>query len=161
MIRMQMSPSQETPYPSGVRAAARIWMIMGILLLLALAFLLVVTLGGPASAREASPSMFTVIWRALFCIVLVVVGRQTSKGTAIDTMANGVASLVLGLATLVVAYMQASVFTGPAHLPDPVMLAYLVGAVIGGLGGIALVVAGLLAINGRDAYLAWRRGANS
>ena len=94
----------------------------------------------------------------LFGVVLVTAGRQTRKGTATDTTANGVGSLLIGLLNLGFAFTQARVLTGSPSLPEPVMLAFGVAAAVGGLGGIALVVAGILALSGRDDYRAWRQG---
>jgi hypothetical protein len=151
-------PAPAARCPSGVRAAARIWTIMGVLQLLTLAFVLVVTLGGPASAQKAAPHVTQVLLGVLFGVVLLMAGRQTKRGTATDTMGNGVGSLLIGLLNLAYAYMLSKALADASSLPEPVVLASMVGAAVGGLGGLALVVAGALAISGRDDYRAWRQG---
>jgi hypothetical protein len=145
--------------PSGVKAAARIWTIMGVLRLLALAALLVLTLGGPASAQKAAPSVPGVAVGVLVALILISAGRQTVKGNAKDTLGYGIASLILGLLGVGAVFLEISMLNRLGSLPEPVVLGMFMDILVAGLGGIALMVAGMLAISGRDAYRAWRQGS--
>lgn len=148
-----------TRCPSGVKIAARIWIAMGILQLLALGLVLMMTLGGPASAQKMAPSATQILLKVIFGVILIMVGRQTSKGTAKDTQGNGVASIILGLINLGFAFLQVRMLAGSSSIPEPVALTLLAGGAINTLAGIALLGAGLLAIRGRDAYRAWRQAS--
>jgi len=86
-------------------------------------------------------------------VVFLHVGWQTVQGKARDTLGNGVGSLIFALFNLAVIGLL--VVGGFAAGGPQGMIVGIVGG-ISSVIGIALVVAGILALVGRAEYRAWR-----
>jgi hypothetical protein len=152
-------PVDGPKYPRAVHIAGVIWIIFGSLILLNAAINLLLTVGmaagdGAQAAGGGSPVWIGVLVGAVF----IHVGVQSTRGTAKDTLGNGIGSLIFGLlnggfgAFLIVGAIAAGGIAG------------LIAAIFGGislLGGIGLLVAGVLALVGREEYKAWRRAQKS
>ncbi len=82
--------------------------------------------------------MFLAAIVALFCAVFVMVGIQTIRGRAPDTLGNGIGSILFGVFAL-------------ANVTSPVAI-YAIVSVLQGLG---LVAAGVMALVVRAQYKAW------
>jgi len=131
-------------YPRTVLAAGIIWIVYGCFLLLGLAFLSLALLG-PSAGREQHeiPVLFAVclsLSMALFGVLFVHVGVQSVRGTARDTLGNGIASIILSLVFL--ASLR------HAARDESVTTSILLGC--------GLLAAGILALLGRKRYKAWR-----
>ncbi len=143
-----------TAIPGSVRAAGIIWIVFGALILLngAVMLLLLLTLTGPAPPGQRAGLAGGVLCGGLFVGlvggVFIHVGVTTLAGTAKDTLGNGIGSIIFaalvgGSGMLRLALLGANVVE-------------LVGALVNLLGGAALLVAGILALVGRDGYRAYR-----
>jgi hypothetical protein len=80
----------------------------------------------------------------LFGAVFVHVGVQSVRGTARDTLGNGIGSIIFGLLNLGSGTLQAGA-------------GQVIQAGVGFLVGAGLIAAGVLALVGRSDYKAWRR----
>ncbi|HSQ55139.1 MAG TPA: hypothetical protein VLM40_05285 [Gemmata sp.] len=80
---------------------------------------------------------------ALFGLVFMHVGLQSIRGTAKDTLGNGIGSIIFGLLNLASGVIQAQA-------------EHEIQAGIGFLVGIGLLAAGVLALVGRGEYKEWR-----
>lgn len=130
-------PLAAPKFPGIVMAAGIIWIIFGGLILmslLAVAVLIPILVRGVDAGAALAGLASVAGCLGLFGGVFVMVGVQTVRGTAKDTMGNGVGSILFGLLNGMNFDLQG-----------------------GGLG-LALVVAGILAIVGRADYKEWRRG---
>jgi hypothetical protein len=134
------SSGQQRPTGSAPRVvalAAWIWVVTGVLYVL-------IALGLAASTGIPIAAMTVFVVVALFALAFFVVGVQTLRGTQKDTLGNGVGSIGIGVIGLVgTAQSAATTSTTLAGYGFEVML----------------IVAGALALGGRDAYRAWRATA--
>src|SRR5436305_8370949 len=90
-------PVDEPDYPSSVRLAGVIWICFGSLILLGAAsnlLLLSGNRGGDAAGQTGG--MVGVVFVAFFGAVFLHVGVQSTRGTAKDTLGNGVSSIIFG-----------------------------------------------------------------
>jgi hypothetical protein len=104
----------------------------------------------------------------LFGVAFIVVGRQTIRGTARDTLGNAIGSLVLGIGPLVCGFGAIASGLAVANVPvnvqgkDVADLKANVGllvvlGIVNILSGLGLMTAGALALIGRKDYRDWRR----
>ena len=126
----------EPKFPGIVLAAGIIWIVVGSAILLAtvLAVLVSVLIRGEGSAE----SLFLWCWVGVcfspFGGAFLFVGVQTVRGTAPDTLGNGIGSIIF------------SGLFGWLDLTQPICWP-----------GLALIVAGVLALVGRSQYKVWRK----
>ena len=153
--------------PRLVRTAGIIWIVFGSMLLINA----VVSLGASGAAVRAGEntgggSCGGVVGIG-FGIAFIIVGWQSLKGTAKDTLGNGVGSIIIGalyaVGGAVVLVLGLGMYTlisqGKATAPNVDQAALLV-TVSGGvllLSGLGLILAGVLALMGRADYKAYRR----
>ena len=151
--------------PKLVRTAGIIWIVFGCVILInaAVNFAIAGAAGG-ANAVGGGCGSFVGIG---FGIAFIFVGVQSVKGTATDTLGNGIGSLVIGALytagggrVLVLGLgMYALISQGKANAPNADQAALIV-TISGGvllLSGLGLILAGTLALMGRADYKAYRR----
>jgi len=140
----QLEPDDEAEwvYPTSVTIAGIVWIVFGGIILVNVLVLLLM----PRWQREAAMigGASARFFRDLFGAAFIYVGVQSVRGTARDTLGNGIGSIVFGLLKLVWGGLQASDGEN-------------IQAGIGFLAGAALIAAGVLALIGRSKYKAWRR----
>jgi hypothetical protein len=149
-------PSRSTnKFPPGVKAAGIIWIAFGALGLIQ-AVLSLISAGAQAAGGggPAGSPYCGVGCGVLFALVFLMVGVQTVKGTAKSTLGNGIGSIIFGVLYLGLAAM---VFVGSGFLPVGVdaTMVIVMGAVVA-VQGLALLLAGTLALMGKSAYEDWR-----
>jgi hypothetical protein len=157
-----------TEFPRSVWAAGVIWIIFGGLILLITLVNVVANLaltpsappGTPAGAQGAAAAaqgtglVCTLLFGAFVGGVFVHVGVQSVNGTAKDTLGNGVGSMIFALlygGWAVVALLAALVVGGTLGI------ILVIGGGVNIISGVALLIAGILALIGRADYKAWRR----
>ena len=123
-------------FPGIVRAAGIIWVIIGppMLLVTVGLFLLTITVGGGVGGAGLILMLVTIL-DGVFGGVFLNAGVTTVRGTANATLGNGIGSVVFG-----------------------VPLGGLSLSLNRGTAGVALLVAGILALAGRRKYQAWQTG---
>jgi hypothetical protein len=136
--------------PTTVKAAGVIWIVFGCLILLNAAANLALSVG----RAQAAGGMCTGWIAILFGAVFIHVGVQSIRGTARDTLGNGIGSIIFGLLNggIGALLLLGALATGRATA--------LVPAIIGGINlvsSVGLLAAGVLAILGREDYKAWRQ----
>jgi hypothetical protein len=147
-------------FPLLVRIAGIIWIVFGCVILLNAAVSLLVSLGqaaprgGAEAAGRATGSMCGVAVILLFGGAFILVGVQSIRGTAKDTLGNGIGSIVFGFLNLGCGLM---LMLGGAMAGGGAGVVILIGSAISLLAGVGLLAAGVLALIGRDAYKTWRR----
>jgi hypothetical protein len=144
----------EPDFPATVTVAGIIWIVIGGLSILQLLLMLVLPAAMPqAKARPADQGQENVQRVAkgvgLCCGSLIggafiFVGAQSVRGTANDTLGNGIGSIVLGILQLA--------YSAIAALVRVSFLDLAIGCIL----GIGLLVAGVIALLGRSDYKAWR-----
>src|SRR5262245_10573437 len=136
-----------------------IWISIGGLILLGLLGLLMrVAFSSPQDLDYPGPILAAAVG-GLVGGGFIYVGFRAMRGIGKDTLACGIASIILG-SPLVLAGMLAVPFV---WMESDWKGAILVGGGLELLFGGGLLVAGILAIQARDQYKAWRRsrlGAN-
>ena len=142
--------AREPVYPTTVTIAGIAWIIFGGLiivnLLVFLLFMFVMAAGAQGGERGAAVAggVCGGFLFGLFGAVFIHVGIQSVRGTARDTLGNGIGSIFFGLLNVGSGLLQAGS-----------------GQVIqGGVGfvlGAGLIAAGVLALVGRSDYKAWRQ----
>jgi hypothetical protein len=151
------------PFPQKVKVAGLIWLTVGGLILVGAVVSSVLILGGSGDHPGKAPGAGCVgVLQLLVGLVFLHVGNQTVRGTARDTLGNGIGSLIFGLISLVYGgfMIVAVVVTLAGRVKEdavPVMVAFGIVAVLGIVAGLGLLLAGILALVGRDDYQAWRR----
>ncbi len=141
----------EAPYPATVKAAGVIWIVYGCLILLNLvvallmAFAVMSQFGGRGAEVLMGGLMCTMVVVGLIAVAFLFVGVQSVRGTARDTLGNGVGSIILAL-------LQ---FGGAAYYG--LQLNNVVQAAVASVGGVLLLTAGVLALVGRSTYRDWKR----
>jgi len=141
------------PYPGTVRTAGIVWIVFGSLILLNLLGVLLITFvfvagGGPGREGAVGGALCVGGVIGLFGGAFLFVGVQSVRGTAADTLGNGIGSIVIGLLVLAAGAFTAAAADGAGNA---------IGGGVNGLAGLALVLAGILALVGRGAYRDWRR----
>jgi hypothetical protein len=124
--------------------------IFGILILLSLTASLAITfVGGARANNEETTARFTggicgLACVGLFSAAFLFVGVQSIRGTARDTLGNGVGSIVFG-----------GLYFGIAAVMT--VGGQIIPAGIVGVGFIMLLLAGIFALVGRGQYKLWRK----
>jgi hypothetical protein len=137
-----------------VYTAGVIWIVFGCLILLNAAVNLLLTLGlAAADGAQAAGGTCPVLLGVLFGAVFILVGVQSTRGTAKDTLGNGIGSIIFGLIN---GGFGALLIAGGIAAGSAGLIAVILGG-ISLLGGIGLLVAGVLALAGRGEYKAWQR----
>lgn len=139
------------PFPGNVLVARIIWIVFGSLIVAYLVVTLLLMLGAPLAARGDSlfeTVVCTTILIGFFGAAFILVGVQSVKGTARDTLGNGIGSIIFGVLYLAGAAFQAIV-------GQPIQGAFTFVA------GCGLIAAGVFALVGRNDYKAWRQAARS
>ncbi|HEY2787698.1 MAG TPA: hypothetical protein VGJ05_22260 [Fimbriiglobus sp.] len=137
-----------SPYPVIVRIAAVLWIGFGALGLIGG----MIQLGQAGAQRGNGQSTGGPCCGFVIAIAFIVVGYQTLTGKAKDTLGNGIGSILIGLLYLAIAGVLFAAVRVRAQFGGEVNFI----AVFVGLIGISLILAGMLAIVGRENYKAWR-----
>jgi len=138
------------PFPSGVRAAAIIWIGFAIVELFIAG--LSIALNAAADAANAVPrgqAGISGFFMLMMSLAFLLIGIQTIKGSAKGTLGNGIWSIAMGLI-----HAMGTVFLIRAAGGSTGMV--LIVASVSGLIVMAMLTGGLLAISGRHAYAEWR-----
>lgn len=148
-IDEEPEPDFETApgYPTTVTIAGIAWIIFGALILLNLLVLLLLMSGLAAQGQAGAAVAGGVcggLLLGLFGAAFIFVGVQSVRGTAHDTLGNGIGSIIFGLLNLGSGALQ-------------VVGGQVIQAGIGFLAGAGLLTAGVLALVGRSDYKAWRK----
>lgn len=147
---LDVAYGDEPPYPPLVTAAGWIWIAFGCIVLLNMVLIVLLSFaagagrGGAEGASTIGGGLCIAIVVGLFGAVFLHVGNQSVRGTARDTLGNGVGSMLFGL----------FYFGGAAA---QTAIGQIVQAGVAGLGGVLLLTAGLLALIGRGQYKLWRK----
>ncbi len=155
----------QTTNPGSTKAAGIIWVIMGSLVLLSVLANFAV---GVSNQADMGSMLCGLALPALIGAVFLMVGVQTLKGSAKGTLANGIGSIIFaaligGLGALLLlgsAFVGAVAAKGggPAGAAGGLAATVLmIAAVIYIATGAMLLVAGILAIKGKNDYLRWRK----
>jgi hypothetical protein len=136
----ELAPSR---YPPLVLAAGIIWIVFGFIILLDAAALLLLVAGGEAQGAFAGGQVCGTLFVGLIGGAFIFVGVQSVKGTAPDTLGNGIGSLLFGGLEVVMGVFQAR---------DNIL-----AAGVGFLAAAGLITAGVLALAGRIDYKAWQQ----
>jgi hypothetical protein len=141
--------------PTSVRSAGIIWIVFGALLLLNVLLLVLITLaaGGDVGAVICGGAGGILV--GLFGAAFIFVGVQTVRGTAADTLGNGIGSIIFGLLNFSCGLGSLPVAINPPTAGAGV--AFGIQAGIGFLSGAGLLIAGILALVGRGGYKTWRK----
>jgi hypothetical protein len=146
------------PYPVTVTIAGIAWIAFGGLILLNLLVVLLILFVAAAGQQGGGRGAFVAggvcgaLLLGLFGAVFIHVGVQSVRGTARDTLGNGIGSIIFGVLNLGAGAAQA----GAAQ----VGAAQVIQAGVGFLAGAGLIAAGVLALVGRNDYKAWRQAQN-
>lgn len=152
------------PLPGSVRAAAIIWMVYGSLQLFGTILGFILQAGNQAANAAAGNNNAAGSAGSPCCgiaigIAFAYCGHQTLKGEAKDTLGNSVGSLLIGLLQALLAvgliFIAAGVLGNNANLALDEEVLYVV-AVLVGLMGSMLLLAGTLGLMGRSGYREWR-----
>jgi hypothetical protein len=151
---------RRAPFPSLVWCAGVIWILFGCLMLINAGCQVVLTAMNTAAAGQQANASNPGATGAPFCgalfgIAFLFVGAQTVKGTAKDTLGNGIGSLVFGV---LIGSVGALLVVAALALTGALSLILLIAGGINVFAGVGLLVAGILALAGREQYKAWRRG---
>lgn len=144
-------PASSPPFPGTVTAAGIIWIVFGGIILLNMVIVVMVltvfaaeTRGVPGAAGAAAAgAICTMLFVGLFGGAFVFVGVQTVRGTARGTLENAIGSLIFGAILFVLGVVGLGQGFGVQ-----VLMNFVYGA--------GLLAAGVLALVGRDGYMAWR-----
>lgn len=158
----EVMPVEAPRIPGSARAAGIIWIVFGGIILLNAAISLLIALA-LAPPQERAPAMSGAVCGVLFAGlvggVFIHVGIQTVGGTAKDTLGNGIGSLLIGvlLGLCALGLMVAAELTGWRRPGVDLKAHDLIIAVVNLLAACGLVVAGVLALAGREGYREYRR----
>jgi hypothetical protein len=133
--------------PKPVKTAGLIWIIIGLVILANAGMTLVKSFNAQEKASDAAAfgGPCASIFIGLVALVFISAGRQSMRGTARDTLGNGLGSVIFGLLQLV---------GGLAAVAVELWLQ----AVVALVAGATLTSAGILALANRGTYKAWKRG---
>lgn len=131
-----------SPYPTGVLVAGIIWIVFGALIILNVLVMLVIL--GSHDSGENGARMAGGVCAGLFGVAFLVVGIQSVRGTARDTMGNAIGSILFSLLEFGLGLVY-------AFKEEYLQVVFTFFA------GTGLMVAGILALVARDSYMAWRR----
>jgi hypothetical protein len=154
-----VEPLDEGPdYPKSVHTAGVIWLVFGALILIASAINLLTASSTPGGETRVG-GIAGAIFNAFIGAVFVHVGVQSMRGTAKDTLGNGIGSLIFGLLAGGYGALLLLAAVAVGGLPGGTILWVLAGIQI--ICTVALLAAGILALVGRADYKAWRRAEKS
>lgn len=144
-----MSYDDEPPYPQTVKTAGVLWIIFGCVVLVNMAVVLLLSFVVAANAQGQAAGLAGGlvcggVIGGLFGAVFLHVGNQSVRGTAHDTLGNGIGSILFALFYLAAAAAQA-------------VAGMIAQGGVNGLGGAMLFAAGVLALVGRSDYKRWRK----
>jgi len=136
----------ERQFPTTVLIAGIAWITFGGIMLanLALVVLLFLAAGGHGDDVAKFETLVISLFLALIGAVFIQVGVQSVRGTAKDTLGNGLGSVLFGLL-----YFGGGLMQGIGGL--------LVQASVSLMCGGGLFAAGILALIGRREYKHWKR----
>lgn len=140
--------SSPPPFPKVFSYVGGVWTVYGAINLigvLALALLVLLSIV-PFPNGEGVPDLLLILAAG---IGLVYNGVQTTRGTASDTLGNGIGSIIWGVILLYEAFKSAD---GLAKLSDAAVGAFILLLVYGAM----MVVAGGISLAVRKDYRAWR-----
>jgi hypothetical protein len=132
--------------PRSVTAAGFIWIAVGSLILLVLPLLVLMAflvVGREQFAGVLIGSVVAALFSALIAGVFLFVGIQTLRGTARDTLGNGIGSIIFGCLSLLSCAVR--IATGD-----------LLRGVVSLIWACMFLTAGILALVGRAEYRDWR-----
>ena len=150
-------------FPIVVRIAGALWIILGALAMIGNFVSL-----AQGQANQGPGAAPTTCCSGLIGLAFVVVGHQTITGQARDTRGNGIGSIALGCLQWVgAAFIALGGFLGGQQAGRAGAQGQagaqgineemaIVIAVVVALSGSTLILAGVLALAGRTAYLDWR-----
>ncbi len=148
------------PFPSLVYVAGVIWIGFGCLALI-VALINLALLGATVSGGPADPCPgFCCCFATLFGIAFIEGGFRSVKGTAEDTLGIAICSLLFGLLQVgfVALFVLAALLAGsPTPINQGPASPEFIASGISSAVGLGLIAAGVLALAGRQDYLAWRR----
>jgi hypothetical protein len=133
----------EFEFPTVVRVAGIIWMVFGGLILFNGLLVLMLIFALDPDGERAPAAVGAMCGGLIFGPAFLFVGVQSARGTAKDTLGNGIGSLVFGLLA--------------AGGGMALLLASPLAAVINFFCALGLLAAGVLALVGRTDYLDWHR----
>ncbi len=138
----------QPPFPKVLSYVGVIWIVFGAISLIAgvLALASVLLSVVPFPNGEGVTDLLLILAAG---IGLVYIGVQTTRGTASDTLGNGIGSIIWGVILLYEAFKLAD---GLAQLSDATVGAFVLLVVYGAM----MVVAGLISLAVRKDYRAWR-----
>ncbi|HEX3149089.1 MAG TPA: hypothetical protein VHR66_13495 [Gemmataceae bacterium] len=145
-------------FPPGVKAAGIIWISFGALGLINIVLQLAMAAGNAVAGGGPGGSPYTGVGcGVIIALVFLMVGIQTVKGTAKGVLGNGIGSIIFG-----VLYLSCGglLLAGSGFVPagaDSTLLLAVGGIAL--LMGLALLLAGVLALMGKSAYEEWRVAA--
>jgi hypothetical protein len=147
---------ERAEYPRSVLAAGVFWIVLGSLIVLNAAANVALSLAvGVVNQGNQAAGACPAVCSSLFGIAFLFVGVQSVKGTARDTLGNGIGSIGIGVLNLGFGgIMIALALSGPAQ-PQAALVAWIAGGV-SIFAGLGLVGAGVLALVGRTGYRVWR-----
>jgi hypothetical protein len=138
------------PFPSLVKAAGLIWIIYGCLGLLNLVgqflfvFVLAANTPGAGTGTLVVGGGFGLVIGGLIAAAFIFVGVQSVRGTAQDTLGNGVGSIILGVLAFGIVILE-------------VAFGQFLAAGMVVVAAIMLLTAGVLTLVGREDYRLWKR----
>ena len=141
-------------FPRAVQIAGIIWIVIGSLILLNAAAGLLLTFGTVGGGADRAGGVCPMLIGVLFAAVFLHVGIQSTRGTAKDTLGNGIGSILFGLPN---AGFGVILIGGAAVAGRPVGLILVLLGIVCLLAAVGLLAAGVLALVGRQQYKAWRR----
>ena len=139
--------SGQPPFPKALSYAGVVWIVFGAMNLIGVTLSFVLLSGVPFPNGEGVTDLLLFLAAG---IGLVYIGVQTTRGTASDTLENGIGSIIWGVILLYEAFKLADEL---AQLSDD---AADVAFVFGGVYGAMMIVAGLISLAVREDYRAWR-----
>jgi hypothetical protein len=141
-------------YPTTVTIAGIVWIIFGGLTLLnSLVLVLLIADGGQAGAAAAGIESVGLVPGIIVAPLFIFVGVQIVggvRGTARDTLRNGIVSIIFGLLNFGFGLLNCS---GALQAGS----GQVIQAGIGFLAGVGFFTAGVLALVGRSNYKTWRK----
>ncbi|MBY0232599.1 MAG: hypothetical protein K2W96_25240 [Gemmataceae bacterium] len=172
-IRRGGGPAAAGSMPGAVFTAALIWVIYGFLLLVTTAIGVVMLMSLPKLPIPPGfpdPMAFVMMVAAITFVIVASIaavflffGFRTLAGTARDTLGGGITALIFGVLCTGLGGIGFIAQLNPPSAPPPGMPQMppptqldIVRTGVELVAHIALLVSGILALQGRQAYKAWR-----
>ena len=158
-----LEPPERPRFPGIVMAAGVIWIAVGVLAMVNGMLSIVLAGANAAGGGGGGGNAGSPCCGILIAIAFVSCGYNTVTGKAKDTLGNSIGSLLLGLIYLAVgigfALVAAGAFGNMNALPIAPE-AIIAVAILTGMIGITLEMAGIFGLVGRRAYREWRKVAH-